>query len=393
MLRTQTVVHVGLRRSPLEWRAELAAGTDLGYATHVAAETDLTHTGLASGHTTRYGADKPPARLAEGLAGRLRTLDPPAGVVVCWGDRTVELTARLAAALDLAGVGVAAAVTCGDKAAQRKALEPYGLNPAWRGGTTPADLRAAIADLDTGDPLLFKLAHSSGGRGMARVDRDTDPDRLFRTTDKNYLPSTAFLVERFVSGSEHSVAGLVHDGDPVAYAIADKTVGEDLRTTCTIVPSALNPAVAEQIGAAACDAVRAVGLESGGFHVDMRLTGTGPVVLEVGARLGGDLINSHLVPIATDGALIPYHALLDLLGTGAAAKAVPYPAAAAMAVLPATGDSPDALVQRALAHPAVRAAVDWSAPGESAAAVVVAAADPHDAAAAVADLRAWAGTR
>ncbi|MEU1755449.1 ATP-grasp domain-containing protein [Micromonospora matsumotoense] len=391
MACTKTVVHIGLRRPPLEWRAELAAGTELGYATHLVSDVDPAYTGLAPGGTTRFGAAEPPAELAGVLAAELRRLEPPAGVVVCWGDRNVEITARLAATLGLSGVGVAAALTCGDKAAQRKALEPYGVNPRWRAGTTLADLRAAVADLTTAAPLLFKLAHSSGGRGAAPVHDDTDLAEVFRATDKNYLPSTAFVVEEFVSGTEHSVAGLVHDGNPVPYAIADKTVGDDLKAHCTVVPSALDPVMAEQVRAAACEAVRAVGLESGGFHVDLRLTDTGPVVLEVGARLGGDLINSHLVPIATGGRLVPYRSLVDLLATGAAPGPAPYTRGAAMVVLPAADRAVGELVDRASAHPAAHAAADWSTPQEPAVAVVVTTDDPRDAPAAVSDLRRWVG--
>ncbi|WP_422752019.1 ATP-grasp domain-containing protein [Micromonospora sp. WMMD708] len=391
MACAKTAVHIGLRRPPLEWRAELAAGTDLGYATHLVSDLDPAYTGLAVGGTSRFDPTVAPAALAGSLAARLRGLDPPPGVVVCWGDRHVETTARLAAALDLAGVGVAGALTCGDKTAQRKVLEPYGVNPRWRAGATLADLRAAVADLGTAAPLLFKLAHSSGGRGTTAVHADTDLAALFATTAKNYLPSTAFVVEEFVSGTEHSVAGLVRDGDPVPYAIADKTVDDDRRTHVTVVPSALDPTAAEQIRTAACEAVRAVGLESGGFHVDLRLTPGGPVVLEVGARLGGDLINSHLVPFATGGRLLPYRSLVDLLATGATTAPAPYTCGAVMTVLPAAGRSVGDLLDRVATHPAVRAAADWSTPQEPAVAAVLTTDDPHGAPAVVADLRRWAG--
>src|SRR6185436_11625620 len=42
----QTILYVGLRRSPLEWSAELEAAADLGVRVHVTSDTDVADTGL-----------------------------------------------------------------------------------------------------------------------------------------------------------------------------------------------------------------------------------------------------------------------------------------------------------------------------------------------------------
>ena len=39
-----TVIHIGLRRPSLEWRAELAAGADLGHETHLVSDLDPAYT-------------------------------------------------------------------------------------------------------------------------------------------------------------------------------------------------------------------------------------------------------------------------------------------------------------------------------------------------------------
>ncbi|MGY4905548.1 hypothetical protein [Streptomyces sp. 900116325] len=41
-----TVLYLGLRRSPLEWQAELDAATALGLRVHVSSDSDVSHTGL-----------------------------------------------------------------------------------------------------------------------------------------------------------------------------------------------------------------------------------------------------------------------------------------------------------------------------------------------------------
>jgi ATP-grasp domain len=368
------VVYLGLRRSPLEWAAEIAAAADRGLGPYVLAEGSLAHTGLPPELCGRLPAD--PARLAGAAVG-----------VTCWGDRYVAAAAELADRLGLRGPGAAAARVCTDKVAQRRALAPTGLNPAWRAGAAAADLRAAAAELGPG--ALFKLAHSSGGRGTTVLAADTDLDTVLKQTEHNYLDSTAFLVEELVEGSEHSVAGLVSDGTVRVLGIADKVVdGTTLRTSGTVLTSERDPAGTELLTRAAEAAVRAVGLRTGGFHVDARLSGGRAVVLEVGARLGGDLINSHLLPIASGGAVLPYPALLDVVTTGALPAAADWTGTAAMLVLGTGGQRPADAVAAAGRHPLVRAAADWSS-DEPAVAVVLGGLAAADVDAAAADLRDW----
>ena len=49
----------------------------------------------------------------------------------------------------------------------------------------------------------------------------------------------------------------------------------------------------------ACRAVKAVGINVGPAHVEMILTKEGPKMVELGARMGGDCITTHLVPLST----------------------------------------------------------------------------------------------
>ena len=46
-------------------------------------------------------------------------------------------------------------------------------------------------------------------------------------------------------------------------------------------------------------AIDAVGIHCGPAHVEMMITDRGPVMIELGARMGGDCITTHLVPLST----------------------------------------------------------------------------------------------
>jgi biotin carboxylase len=46
-------------------------------------------------------------------------------------------------------------------------------------------------------------------------------------------------------------------------------------------------------------AVKAIGINCGAAHVEIMLTDNGPKMIEIGARMGGDCITTHLVPLST----------------------------------------------------------------------------------------------
>jgi biotin carboxylase len=64
-------------------------------------------------------------------------------------------------------------------------------------------------------------------------------------------------------------------------------------------PSRLAETDQEKIKDLACRAVKAVGIDNGPAHVEIMLTKDGPKMVELGARMGGDCITSHLVPLST----------------------------------------------------------------------------------------------
>ncbi|MEF9905566.1 ATP-grasp domain-containing protein [Streptomyces sp. P9-A2] len=387
------VLYLGLRRSPLEWRAEIDAAAACGLSAHVASDADVSHTGLPE---QRRGSFDRGSALADQATEAAQTVRAGSGaepaVVACWGDKYVGLTALLAERFGVRGIGTTAAGVATDKVAQRRAMEPFGLNPPWRAGRTVEELRAAVVELGAaGRPLVFKSAHCSGGRGMAVIGPDSDPDEVFALTSANYSGTTDFLVEEYVEGSEHSVSGVVHDGAVRVLGVTDKYVDGPLSASwATAVPSARTETQVKELQQAAEQAVLAVGLLTGGFHADLRLAPEGPVVLEVGGRLGGDLINSHLIPYAHRDAVRPYETLLALLAHGRLPDETPEPErGAAMVLLPRAGRSAEELAASVRTHPKVVVAEDW--PGTDSVVTVVVTENPAELPIAVADVResAW----
>src|SRR5258705_5058541 len=97
---TPAVLYLGLRRSPLEWRAELDAAAARGLSVHVASDADVSHTGLPD---HRRGSFDRRSSLADQAVQASPDAAPAA--VACWGDKYVGLTALLAEQFGVRGIG------------------------------------------------------------------------------------------------------------------------------------------------------------------------------------------------------------------------------------------------------------------------------------------------
>ena len=102
-------------------------------------------------------------------------------------------------------------------------------------------------------------------------------------------------------GPEVSVEVIVYEGVPHVLQITDKltTGAPHFVEMGHSQPSRLAAEDQEKIRDLASRAAKAVGLENGPAHVEIILTKDGPKMVEMGARMGGGCITTHLVPLST----------------------------------------------------------------------------------------------
>ena len=247
----------------------------------------------------------------------------PEGVLF-WKDREVELGARLAEQFRLPGNSTAGSRQVRDKAAMRAQLQPLGVNAKYAVVTNRTEFAAALRTV--GVPALLKPAGNSGSRGIVRVTSAGDHTAYEEfcqynrraTGDMYSYYADHALLEEELTGSEHSAAGFVCGGEVYVAAIADKRFEREIFMQYeNIVPSLLVPEIQNAVTDAVIRAARALGLACGGFHADIIVSPQGkPYILELGGRLGGEMINSHLIPLAYGG-FSPYDELIRILSGGA----------------------------------------------------------------------------
>ncbi|WP_328489117.1 ATP-grasp domain-containing protein [Streptomyces zaomyceticus] len=267
------------------------------------------------------------AELADGEAGL-------AGIASS-SEYFVAAAARVAAKLGLPAADGDAVARCRDKERQRELLAAGGVPvPAFASAGLPEEaVRAAEA---IGHPVVLKPVSGSGSIGV-RLCRDAAETRawaerlLDRGTDERGNPVTArLLVEAAVQGPEFSVETF---DDTVVTVVAKHTGPEPYFVeTGHDVPAPVPVADTAALGAIALRALAALGLGWGAAHTELRLTDTGPVIIEVNPRLAGGMI-----PVAVRAALGT-----DLVDAVVARAAGLPPRTTAGATPPADGAAPPA---------------------------------------------------
>ncbi|MEU9288293.1 ATP-grasp domain-containing protein [Streptomyces sp. NPDC048275] len=239
----------------------------------------------------------PAALLAGGRA--LAERHDLAGVVT-WDEWHLVPTARLARALGLSSPSVEVMRACRNKATARTLYARHGV-PSAASMRARTLLEAGLATMTLGLPAVIKPAAFAGSIGVIRVDQPEELPAAFAFASASASRSredTGVLVEEYLDGPEVSVECVTHRGVTTAVAVTRKHLGPAPyfdETGHTV--DAADPLLA-QVAPAAAAAVKALGITDGVQHVELRLVDGRPRLIEVNARIGGDMIG-HLVRLAT----------------------------------------------------------------------------------------------
>lgn len=224
------------------------------------------------------------------------------GVIHVCSEVSMYPMGRINEELGLAGIDAETAVRSTNKERMRRAFEAAGApSPQSIGVATREAALAAVRAI--GGPVIFKPSRNSGSRGVTRLDPDAAPetiDAALRYAVEESRDESA-LVEEYVEGPEFSVEILCWNGEPRVLSVTDKvTTGPPhFVETGHSEPTRRPPEVRQAIVDAAVAGVRALGIDWAAAHAEVKLSPRGPVLMEIGARLGGDYITTELVPRST----------------------------------------------------------------------------------------------
>ena len=239
--------------------------------------------------------DQPDIALPQVLA----ALKQPVDAVLAVDDHGQALAAQLRVALKLPGNPPEAVATLTDKLHFRQLQQATGLlYPAF--AQVGADALAAAAV--SGFPLVVKARRLNASRGVIRAD---DADQLVRALEQvqriqalAQRDKDALLVERFISGVEVALDGVLCSGVLRVLAVFDKPDpldGPYFEETLFITPSRLPDATQRAFAAAVERACVAAGVTEGVVHAEARVNEAGVWLLEIAPRGIGGLCGRVLV--------------------------------------------------------------------------------------------------
>ena len=224
------------------------------------------------------------------------------GVMTLASDMPMRSVAAVSKELGLVGIDDDTALKATNKAEMRKALFECGVPiPQFFKVSNIEEYMAAVEKLD--GIFIVKPADNSGSRGIYKVEDVTDRETVKNAYyySREYSRNGDVVVEEFMSGPEVSVETLTVDGTCHIIQITDKlTLGAPHFVEMGhSQPTKLDNETADKISEITKAANRAVGITSGPSHTEIIVTEEGPKIVELGARLGGDCITTHLVPLST----------------------------------------------------------------------------------------------
>lgn len=214
-------------------------------------------------------------------------------------DLPMRAVAYASEKLGIPGISQHTALLATDKGEMIKALKKYGVESPWYYIIDSLEQLQEIGKRIT-YPCIMKPTDNAASRGVALVHNFIDLVSDYAYS-KEQSHSGQVILEEYMQGSEVSVEVLSYKGEVHVLQITDKLtsgaphfveVGHNQ-------PSLLDEETKDKIRDVAIRAVKALGIKSGPAHVEIIVTKTGPKIVELGARLGGDCITSHLVYLST----------------------------------------------------------------------------------------------
>lgn len=201
--------------------------------------------------------------------------------------------------LGLTGNGIENTVSATDKHVMRMCFEA-------NGDPSPKSIEVKdiehLHSLTLEYPVIIKPVDRSGSRGITKVEDPAGLDRAYE-----HALSQSFcgrvLVEEFAEGTEYSVECLSWQGTHHMLAVTKKyTTGDpDYIEKAHMEPAFADDAgIEDKIRSVVYHALTGLNIRYGASHSEIKIDSKGVIrIIEIGARMGGDLIGSSLVHLSS----------------------------------------------------------------------------------------------
>jgi len=221
------------------------------------------------------------------------------GVLSVASDVAVTTVNYIAENMNLIGNSIESAKLSTNKYLMRKALTEAGI-------ICPQFKKVSIAHMKNIEPhnfiypLIIKPVDRSGSRGVFKIESEKELlNKLQISISESFIGEA--IIEDFVDGHEISVESISWQGEHYILSVTDKeTSGPPHFVELSHhQPADLDEKLKIEIENLTKRCLDALLIKNGASHTEFIIADSKVTVTEVGARMGGDFIGSHLVKLST----------------------------------------------------------------------------------------------
>ncbi len=163
-----------------------------------------------------------------------------------------------------------------------------------------------LDNLELSFPCIVKPVDRSGSRGITKVNSFEDLETaVARSIDESFAKRA--IIQEYVEGREFSVEYISWQGEHRFLALTEKftTGAPGFIEKAHLEPARMTVEETASIMSVVEGALDALGVEYGASHSEVKIDSSGSVrIIEIGSRMGGDCIGSHLVQLSTGYAFV-----------------------------------------------------------------------------------------
>ncbi|MGG3192389.1 ATP-grasp domain-containing protein [Priestia aryabhattai] len=148
-------------------------------------------------------------------------------------------------------------------------------------------------------PVMVKPCDGSGSKGANKVEYKYELERACNEAIKSSRVGKV-LIEDFIVGKEFGVESFVYNGEIKVLAVMGKvmTKSPDYAELGHYIPS--QSEVESKIADVVKKAIKVLGINFGAVNMDILVSDDNKIyIIDIGARMGGNLIGSQIIPIGT----------------------------------------------------------------------------------------------
>jgi biotin carboxylase len=222
------------------------------------------------------------------------------GIVTGQMENPLRLMARLAEELNLRFHRPDTIEQCVDKWLMKRAFMrghvPCAYGVLLKSGDAP---EATIMD-SIQFPAIIKPRDSFSSRGVFKISSLAELKQRLQETE-TFSSTGDVIVEEFLDGREFSIETITWRGNTKVIQYTEKFITPYPYAVemAHLQPAGLSTEEKSALEGIAVEGIRSLGINNSAAHAEIMLTESGPKIVEIGARLGGDFISSYLTRSST----------------------------------------------------------------------------------------------